>query len=690
MVQLNNRILKSSKLTAFVLSIVFALIVFLLDVAGVLKPVSQFAYDGLFYIRTGIREPVDNPDSPVVIVGIDDKTFAAESFHIPKILWHEYFGVVINGIADGGARAVGLDFLLPQALFDELVPGYSQTWLKTFLTARRKNSPVVSGLVQMEDRQIRPEKRYLQILGAENIGLFNLTSDSDDFIRTQRLFFPEREGSEKGLYSITYLLAKAGNPALDITEKVKRRGYTVYIDYNPADVPFPRYSFSDVYEAARAGDLEYLTRNFKDKVILIGETDALTQDRHATPLYYVVKGGLKRTPGVEILAHTVNTLLNDNIFGTTPWACRLVLYVMLAAPICFVTLASKRRFWPLVFPAVLIGYSGISVWAYTGYVILPWAEGVIAATLAQAGAFSYRYLVADREKRHVRGAFSRYLSPHVVNQVIEHPELLALGGSRRVMTAFFSDLAGFTSISESLSPEELVRLLNRYLGLMTGAILELEGTLDKYEGDAIMAFWGAPLRQDDHAWRACLAALEQQRLLAGFREQVKREGLPEINVRMGINTGPMIVGNMGSEERFDYTIMGDAVNLASRLEGANKMYDSEIMISESTYKEVEELVEVRELDLIRVKGKKEPIRVYELLSEKGKISDDQAEIKSNFEKGLNLYRERRFAEAINVFETVLKKHPGDGPSRTYLNRCAMYMENPPEDGWDGVFTMTTK
>ena len=310
--------------------------------------------------------------------------------------------------------------------------------------------------------------------------------------------------------------------------------------------------------------------------------------------------------------------------------------------------------------------------------------------LVFVGATLVNYYGEGRQKKEVRGAFSRYLSPQVVDQVLEKPELLSLGGSRRVMTCFFSDVAGFTSISEALSPEDLVHLLNRYLSLMTRAVMDRGGTVDKFEGDAIMAFWGAPLPQEDHAWRACQSALEQQEIMARFRAEVLAEGLPELRVRMGLNTGPMIVGNMGSEERFDYTVMGDAVNLASRLEGANKQYSTYIMISETTYAEVKDLVEVRELDLLRVKGKQEPIRVYELMAVTGKLPPEKERTRAAYQEGLALYRDMDFVAAEQAFTRALESDPEDGPSLTYMERCRTYRDYPPPSDWDRVFTMTTK
>ncbi len=425
-------------------------------------------------------------------------------------------------------------------------------------------------------------------------------------------------------------------------------------------------------------------RLFKDKIVFIGAKAAALFDLRSTPMD-------DSLPGVEIHAAFLNNLLAGDFLQRGGHVLRgLLAAFLLLATLSAAVLAPSALTGGLACLILCLLYAAGAVLAFRQNI---WLD-LLSPLGGQVGVFILasvlNYYGEGREKKAVKGAFSRYLSPQVVAQVLEKPELLSLGGSRRVMTAFFSDLAGFTSISETLTPEGLVHLLNRYLSLMTGAILDQGGTLDKFEGDAIMAFWGAPLPQEDHALRACLAALEQQKLMAAFRKETAAENLPELHVRMGVNTGPMIVGNMGSEERFDYTVMGDAVNLASRLEGANKAFGTGIMISETTYAEVRDAVEVRELDLLRVKGKNKPITVYELLSRKGELNPEKAAVVDAFEQGLALYRDLDFPKAEEFFIRALNLDPKDGPSGTYLERCRAYRQTPPPPDWDRVFTLTTK
>jgi adenylate cyclase len=264
--------------------------------------------------------------------------------------------------------------------------------------------------------------------------------------------------------------------------------------------------------------------------------------------------------------------------------------------------------------------------------------------------------------------------------------MLKLGGARRDVTVFFSDIAGFTSISEKMEPEPLVRFLNTYLGAMTNIILGRQGTLDKYEGDAIMAFWGAPISQEDHAIRACQAALECQKKLEELRFDWERQSLPPFRIRIGLNSGEAIAGNMGSESRFDYTVMGDNVNLASRLEGISKQYGTELIISENTRTLIGDDFVCRELDLIRVKGKDKPVRIFELIGKKDEVTPEQTQKIEVFQKGLGFYRSKNFMAAIEKFKSITN----DPPSGVFAHRCEVFIQNPPAEGWDGVWTFTEK
>jgi adenylate cyclase len=278
-----------------------------------------------------------------------------------------------------------------------------------------------------------------------------------------------------------------------------------------------------------------------------------------------------------------------------------------------------------------------------------------------------------------------------VNELIAHPEKMRLGGERRELTVLFSDIAGFTTFSEKLPPEELVLVLNEYLSAMTEIVFNNDGTLDKYEGDAVMAFWGAPIELDNNALHACTAALEMQEKLVHIREKWSAEGKPNVQVRIGLNTGEMVVGNMGGTGKFDYTVIGDSVNLGSRLEGANKQYGTYIMASERTQELVKERFVFRELDLLVVKGKTKPIKVFELIGRKNdSVSPKKISAIEQYTIGLNLYRQKKFSEAIEKFNEALSIEPDDQPSRLYIERSQLYLTNPPPEEWNGVFILKTK
>jgi adenylate cyclase len=301
----------------------------------------------------------------------------------------------------------------------------------------------------------------------------------------------------------------------------------------------------------------------------------------------------------------------------------------------------------------------------------------------------YRYLTEEREKRNIRLAFRYYLTPSVMDAVLADPSLLKLGGEKRELTVLFSDIRGFTSLSEKLAPEQLVHMLNDYLTPMTDVVFENGGTLDKYMGDAIMAFYGAPLEQPDHALRAVKTADSMMRALATLAPEWRAEGLPTLDIGIGINSGPMVVGNMGSESRFDYTVMGDAVNLGSRLEGTNKVYGTHVILSEDTEALVRGQVTTRELDSVRVKGKHKPVRIYELISI-GSPPPEWVEALEEYRRGLSLYRQRDFEQAAASFERVLERRPGDKPAEMYVRRCRDLQATPPALDWDGVLDLLTK
>jgi adenylate cyclase len=306
----------------------------------------------------------------------------------------------------------------------------------------------------------------------------------------------------------------------------------------------------------------------------------------------------------------------------------------------------------------------------------------------------YRSLFEEKEKRRVRSTFGQFLSPEVVRRLLVNPQLVE--PKKTDITVMFSDIRGFTTISEKLDAQELALFLNQYLSDMTRLVFEHQGTLDKYIGDAVMAFWGAPYEEPGHESKACNTALRMIERIREMQKKWEAEGKPHLDIGIGLNTGVASVGKMGSVQRLAYTALGDTVNLSSRLEGLNKDYGTHILVNETTYAAAKDDGFVfRELDLIRVKGKLQPVTIYELIGRMGQHSvygtpEDVLARISLFQQARELYRKRQWAEAQKSFQTILDKWPDEGPARTYWKRCQDYLFDEPPSGWDGVFTMTHK
>ena len=465
----------------------------------------------------------------------------------------------------------------------------------------------------------------------------------------------------------------------DVVYPTTERGDFLVNYFGPA-FTFTHYSASDVLDG-KVGKKE-----LQNKIILVGGTAAGIHDIHTTPY-----GPLY--PGVEVHANIIENLIQGEFTIRPHWLLLLDVFVILVSGILLGWISNHFKAYTMAIALVV----GIAVYVAVDYYLFTqkglWIHSIypiFTQIFVYSGITVFKFGFEEREKRFIKGAFSQYLAPAVVDRLVENPALLKLGGERKELTAFFSDVAGFSSISEKLEPEELVDLLNHYLTEMTDIMLRYEGTVDKFEGDAIIAFFGAPIPYEDHARRTCLVALEMQERLAQLREGWRKEGKHELFMRIGINTGIMVIGNMGSKSRMDYTMMGDSVNLAARLEGVNKQYRTYTMISEYTYEQAKDDVEVRELDLIRVVGKNEPVRIFELLAKKGELSGSFQEILPVFNEGLDHYRNRRWEEGIQCFEKVLALDEEDGPALTYFERCITFQAQPPPDDWDGVFGMTTK
>ncbi|HIB43386.1 MAG TPA: adenylate/guanylate cyclase domain-containing protein, partial [Nitrospina sp.] len=454
----------------------------------------------------------------------------------------------------------------------------------------------------------------------------------------------------------------------------------ILINYYGPAFTFEHISASDVL-SGKVGH-----KDLSGKIIVVGATAAGIHDIHTSPF-----GPLY--PGVEIHANIMESILQNDFLMRPEWLSILDLLMIAVSGLLLGLVAQKyKAYGAAIFLVIgMLGYLSYDFYLFTQKGL--WVNTVypiFTQIFVYSGLALYHFGFEQRQGRFIKGAFNQYLAPTVVNQLVDNPDFLKLGGERREITAFFSDVAGFSSISEKLEPEKLVQLLNEYLTEMTDIVLKYEGTVDKFEGDAIIAFFGAPLEFKDHASRTCLVAVEMQECLNTMRDEWRAQGEPELFMRIGIHTGPAVVGNMGSTTRLDYTMMGDSVNLAARLEGVNKQYKTYTMISESTYEQAKDEIEVRELDLIRVVGKLEPVKIYELLGKKGEISETSKQVLPIFNEGYELYKRREWNNSAECFQKVLEIDENDGPSLTHLERCITFQIHPPPEDWDGVYTMGSK
>lgn len=490
------------------------------------------------------------------------------------------------------------------------------------------------------------------------------------YLKSAILIWIDQVGIEK--------VALMGRKSIEIP--TNQRGEMRINYYGPGNT-FPHYSIVDILEK------KIPPEQLKGKIVLVGPTATAIEDLRVTPFDKVF-------PGVEVHATIIDNILHGRILSDPQYPA-LLIDVVSVLVVGLLLLWALMRLGPLAGGAVVVGAAAMIMGGHyylfsQQLVVLHSVPPLMELSFVSLALPVYRFVLQEKEKRYIQGAFSQYLSPTVIEQIIENPSLLKLGGIRKEMTAFFSDVAGFSSVSEKLDSESLVKLLNEYLTAMTEIVLHHNGTIDKYEGDAIIAFFGAPMDDPDHARKCCLMALDMAEKLAELQDKWEAEGRPRLAVRMGINTGNMVVGNMGSDMRMDYTIMGDAVNLAARLEGANKEYGTSIMISEHTYASCRDHVEVRKLDAIRVVGKQEAVVVYELLGRKGELSPSQLELLAAYNKGLAHYQAREWRPAVDLFAGILEKRPDDGPALTYMERCLDYQLRPPGKNWDGVYILKTK
>ncbi len=423
----------------------------------------------------------------------------------------------------------------------------------------------------------------------------------------------------------------------------------------------------------------------KGKIVLVGTTAPGLLDMRATPVAEVY-------PGVEIHANMIAGILDQNLKNSPPYmiGAEVVWLLLIGITLSFLLpqLSPAKTMLASVFMfAITLGLS-LLAWHYGNLLFLV-ANSLVMIALLFALDMSYGYFIESRTKRQITSLFGQYVPNELVEEMAEHPESVSMEGESREMTILFSDVRGFTTISEGLDPKELTLLMNEFLTPLSRVVYKHRGTIDKYMGDCIMAFWGAPLPDASHASNAIVAGIEMQATLKALQPHFKERGWPEIHVGVGINTGRVSVGNMGSEVRVAYTVMGDAVNLASRLEGLTKQYGVGVIVGENTKNAVTGFV-YRELDHVRVKGKDKPVAIYEPIGLLGEVSKDMQDEVKLFHEVRRLYRRQDWDQAELQLMNLQRMSPDTVLYGIYAERVAYFRKNPPAADWDGVFVFQTK
>jgi adenylate cyclase len=593
-------------------------------------------------------------------------------------------------------------------------------WLQSFKSRASINSIPVGTHWTMDITKVSEKTKHT--------AFFNADLDSDGTIRSNHLIVRTGKTYFPSLGLKAYLLATQQNAAvtMDVNAATGRReikefniadndsGNTVFkvptdgqgsllINYAGKQKMFPHLSLAELLSPGDDAEIDITSKDEKtgkwtttqekikkstwlrDKIFIVGATAVGIYDLRVTPFE-------ENYPGVETHANVVSNLLNRRFLRN--WdeeRAKMPVVLLVVGFVLSLLLAQLGALGGLAvtssFIAVFVILDKFYLFDHGVVVTIIWPLMLIAVVFITLTF--YRYFTEERGKKELRQTFAKYVSPSIVEEILSDPKNIELGGRKVNLTVMFSDVRGFTTISEKLDPRALSDLLNSYLTPMTELVFKNRGTLDKYMGDAIMAFFGAPIGYPDHAKHACRCALQSLEKLFELQKEYEKKGLPTIDIGIGLNSGEVSVGNMGSETVRSYTVMGDAVNLASRLEGINKQYGTRIIISEFTHEQVKDSFICREVDWVRVKGKVLPVKIFELIAEK-KVSARAVELLKHFQEGYERYHEKAWSPALDAFTKALNLQPDDEVAKLYVTRCQEYLVEPPPDDWDGVFTMKTK
>jgi adenylate cyclase len=668
--------------------------------ARVGRALERRVYDSWFTLRGPLPRPTG-----VAVVAIDLESEASLGRYPWSRAWHAR---LLRNLKRAGARVVAFDLTFADPTPDDTA----------FAAALRETGIGVLGaktdvLFRRGASGFRLEEP-VAALGATAIGIVDVRPDAvDGVVREYPVLhqYPQGQRAQLAVEAVRRALGLPASALRGVGEGWRLGDREIHsgpsggmlVDYAGPTGSVATYSYVTVVddEATDVGEWDMdtfgdLARSgvLRGRIVFVGSTIPEHQDMHPTPFRDVGGAeGAVLVPGVEIHAQAAAALLARRFIRPLGRPAQYLWAALLAA-VTVVGLARLRALRGTLLAALLVACAVAAAGLlFTRQGLWLWAVApVLSVSLAWAGGTAVLVTDEAREKARIRRMFQQYVPPAVVQELIHRPELLALGGEERVATILFSDVKGFSRVAEGLAPTRLVALLNEYLTAMTDVVVEHGGVIDKYLGDALMAEFGVPIPRDDHAVLACRAALRMRDELRRLREGWTRRGMPALHARTGINTGRVLVGNLGSFRMTDYTCMGDHVNLASRLEGANKEYQTEILVSEFTWREVQAHFVGREIDRVRVVGRGEPVAIYELMAVRGAapVDAEMAALVEGFAAALALCRERSFAAALEAFEALAARFPDDGPTAVYLERCRRHAVLPPPLEWDGVFQLASK
>ncbi len=684
----------------------------------------------------------------VIILEITQETHYAipETWPWPRSV----LAKVIRNLNKAGVKAIGIDLVMSSAdrfspqndsdlvdairEFGNVVLGGTIEHISGSVSVTQTNEGVniQQSSVGYEIKKTDENYNNIYYKADSSIGIVNVVADNDGVIRRYIPIDISPGGERVPKFGLAVL-----NKYLDLerdhtvtTESddfilknihiPKYDNISMLINYFGPDRTFPYFNLINVLD-----DSEYFTKEeidyeaeintwddpdygllysgiFKDKIVLIGST--MPEDKDMFPISFSrgEKKGDNLLYGVEIHANAIQNILSRSFIYVQPQYQEILTIIFFTFLAFFISsflkeikvgkgfLVEALNFFLILGLLFLLRW--ISFYLFDNYnYLFRYTSSTLSIILGYFGSTAYYFIAERKQKTMIKGMFTQYVSSTFVEELVADPEKLKLGGEKKELSVFFSDIAGFSTFSETKTPEDLINFLNEYLSEMTKIVFDNNGTLDKYLGDAVMAFWGAPVPQPNHPYLACKSALLMQKRLKELQVKWKMEGETIIEARMGINTGEMVVGNVGGSQRFDYTVIGDNVNLSSRLEGVNKEYGTYILISDSTYEHVKNDFITREIDSIIVKGKTKPVNIYELIGFAGEeLPSEKTNSLKIYSEALQLYREKQFSGAADKFTKVLELVPTDRASIVFVNRCKLLNENPPPEEWDGVFVMKTK